>query len=293
MADLPARLEQFFAAPQTRMLASLAPLGLVAAASSTIIGAALATPAFAASGLGLVLTSVAANVTSSLLYDLVRPGLEEGQRERTIAQGLKNHDPGVIRLVAEALAGGGPEVARAIPEQIRAELIDALRQGMQEPGGALAAIAPGFTAGLSTPQTDWSALQAQLRQAIDRASQTIETAEGGVISGGRQQVEGARGPVEQVMRASGQGSRIENSSQVVTGASAARDASPPAGAPLGQREHSAQLLAQHQRRLQKLEQRAAAEGLHAPPQVLIEIDDLRAEIARLQPLARVESDLTD
>lgn len=291
MADLSARLKDFFAAPQTRTAASFAPLLVVAGASGLIIGAALATPAFAAAGLGLVLTSVAANITSSLVYDVVKPDLDAGERERTIAQGLKDRDPGVIRLVAEALAGGGPDVAKAIPEPTRAELIGALRQGMQEPGGALAAIAAPYTGGLDNPQTDWSALQAELRETIRKVSQTIDAAEGGVISGGKQHVEGARGPVDQVMRATGKGSRIDNSSQTAIGGIGS-DRKPPAERPLDRTtpdlpddpQHLQRLLASHTRRLEELENQAATEGLRADPAVRIEIENIRREIAGLRKL---------
>ncbi|MDQ2998742.1 MAG: zinc ribbon domain-containing protein [Chloroflexota bacterium] len=218
MADLPATLGEYFRSSHTRTLASLAPLGVVAGAAGLIIGAAVATPVFAAAGLGLVLTSVAANIASSLVYDLVKPDLDAGERELRIAEGLKQRDPGVIQLVAEALASAGPDVARAIPDQTRAALIDTLGQGMQAPGGALAAIAPRYTAGLAAPQTNWEALQAELRQTIKKISQTIEASEGGVVSGGHMQAEATGGSVDQVMRTSGTGSRIENSSQFVSGA---------------------------------------------------------------------------
>jgi len=49
-----------------------------------------------------------------------------------------------------------------------------------------------------------------------------------------------------------------------------------------QRSHLESLRRIHQDRLRKLEQQAAAFGLHAPPYVLTEIDAARAEIARIE-----------
>ena len=187
--------------------------------------------------------------------------------------------------MAEALAGGGADVARAIPEPARAELIDALRQGMHEPGGALAAIAAPYASGLANPQTDWSALRAELRETIRKVSQTMEATEGGVISGGHIRAENVGGNVEQVMRATGKGSRIENSSQtVIGGAGSASKSNVPIGTPLSEREQHQRLLNDHTRRLQELESRAAREGIHVPPEVAVEIADIRAEVARLKEL---------
>jgi hypothetical protein len=216
MVDLPTRLKDFFTAPQTRTAASFAPLLIVAGASGLIIGTALATPVFAAAGLGLVLTSVAANITSSLVYDLVKPDLDAGERERMIAQGLTERDPGVIRLVAEALAAAGPDVARAIPDSTRTELVDAFRQSMQTTGGALAAIAAPYAIGLNDSRTDWTALQVELHQTITRITQTIEADQGSEVADSHQRTEVATGPVEQIIRASDK-SHISASSQTAIG----------------------------------------------------------------------------
>jgi hypothetical protein len=232
MADLPAQLKTYLASPQTRTLASLAPLGIVAGAAGLIIGAAVATPAFAAAGLGLVLTSVAANIASSLAYDLVKPALDDGDRTNMIAKGLQARDPGVIQLVAEALADAGPDVARAIPDvaqaKLRAELIDVFKLGMQEPGGALAAIAPRYIGALSDPRTNWAALQSELWQTISAVSQTIEASAGGVVSASQQEAPDTGGPISQSISARGPNSRVENSRQVVVGG-ASRAARVPVG----------------------------------------------------------------
>lgn len=278
MADLPAQLKSYLESPQTRTLASLAPLGIVAGAAGLIIGAAVATPAFAAAGLGLVLTSVAANIASALAYDLVKPDLDQGERELRIAQGLKARDPGVIRLVAEALADAGPDVARAIPDATRAELIDALKLGMHEPGGALAAIAPRYTSALSDPRTNWAALQSELWQTISTVSQTMEASAGGVISASHQEAPHAGRSVDQVIRATGPGSRVENSSQVVGRGSDVR----PSPALPSASERLRELLTRHTQRLYQLEQHAAIKGIDTPPHVAIEIAEIRAEIGRIE-----------
>ncbi len=281
MADLPANLKDFFGSSQTRTAASVAPLLLVAGASGLILGAAIATPAFATAGLGLVLTSLAANMTSSMVYDLVKPELDDERREQLIARGLEQRDPGVIRLVAEALTQAGPDLARALPDATRTQLVALLESGMQEPGGALAVIAPRYADALRNPPADWRALQAE----------TIEAAEGGVISGGQMRAEHVSGPVEQVMRATGRGSRIENSSQTAVGGTGSGVGPGRAGAgkrdtaragTTGDREHMRRLLESHTRRLHELENRAATEGIRTPPEVTTEMEDIRAEIARLQ-----------
>ncbi|MFL5807374.1 MAG: hypothetical protein ACJ8CR_37300 [Roseiflexaceae bacterium] len=288
MADLHARLRDYFSA---RTLLKSAPLWALAGGAGVIIGTAIATPAFATAGLGLVLTSLAANMTSSMVYDLVKPELDDERREQLIARGLKQRDPGVIRLVAEALTQAGPDLARALADATRTQLVALLESGMQEPGGALAAIAPRYADALRNPPADWRALQAELQQTITSVSQTIEAAEGGVISGGQMRAEHVSGPVEQVMRATGRGSRIENSSQTAVGGAGSGVGPGRAGAgkrdtaragTTGDREHMRRLLESHTRRLHELENRAATEGIRTPPEVTTEMEDIRAEIARLQ-----------
>lgn len=281
MSTIATRLKHFFSAPATRTWAEGAPLLVAAGAASAIIGAAAATPAFASAGVGMVLTSVAANLASSIAYDLVKPELPDDERERRIARGLRQRDPAVIRVVAEALVAGGADVAQALPADTRAELIAALQEGMAEPGGALAAIAPRYAQALASPATSWPALTAELHATVRAVSQTIEATAGGVASGNRQHTQGADGPIEQVIRASGQGSRAENNIQSASrsGAAAAPHSPPPA--PHGERAHRQSLLAGHTRRLQELEQRAAREGLHTPPEITIEIEQLKHTIAQL------------
>lgn len=289
MADLPTQLKNYLESPQTRTLASFAPLGIVAGAAGLIIGAAVATPAFAAAGLGLVLTSVAANIASSLVYDVIKPDLDEGRRARLIAKGLKEHDPGVIRLVAEALANAGPNVARAIPDStraaLRAELIDALKLGMLESGGALAEIAPRYVGALSDPRTNWAALQSDLWQTISTVSQTMDASAGGVISESHQEAPHTGGPISQSISAHGPNSRVEKSSQIIVGG-ASREAHAPAGPSAGHvpsaPERMRELLARHTQRLHQLEQHAAIKGIDTPPHVATEIAEIRAEIMRIE-----------
>lgn len=44
------------------------------------------------------------------------------------------------------------------------------------------------------------------------------------------------------------------------------------------------ILATHRRRLQKLEQQAAARGYDAPPELLLEIEDLQKKVATAAPV---------
>ena len=60
----------------------------------------------------------------------------------------------------------------------------------------------------------------------------------------------------------------------------------PAGSPRNQAEHTRTLLQTHRQRLQRLEQRAALEGFYTPPHIMIEIDEIKAEIARLEARLR-------
>jgi hypothetical protein len=151
---------------------------VLAGGSGAVIGAAICDPHWAQTGIGMVLASLGANVTSSIVYDLLKPHLDDESREELIARGLEQRDPGVIRLVAEALTRAGPELASALPDTTRTKLVELLERGMQEPGGALAAIAPRYAGALRNPPADWTALQAELQQTITSVSQTMETAEG-------------------------------------------------------------------------------------------------------------------
>jgi hypothetical protein len=49
-----------------------------------------------------------------------------------------------------------------------------------------------------------------------------------------------------------------------------------------QQRHLEDLLRAYQRRLRPLERRAALQGLNTPPDVLFEIEDIQAEIARIE-----------
>jgi hypothetical protein len=101
------------------------------------------------------------------------------------------------------------------------------------------------------------------------------------------------GPVEQVMRATGKGSRIENSSQTAIGGTSTGAGRGSAGAvkrdtagtnTSSDREHIRRLLDSNTRRLHELENRAAIEGIATAPEVITEIEDIRAEVTRLQRL---------
>ena len=113
----------------------------------------------------------------------------------------------------------------------------------------------------------------------------MEAGAGGVISDSHQQAPHTSGSVDQVMRATGSGSRIEKSSQIVVGG-AAREARAPVGPSVGQvpsaPEHLRELLARHTQRLHQLERHAAIKGIDTPPHVATEIADIRAEIVRIE-----------
>ena len=49
-----------------------------------------------------------------------------------------------------------------------------------------------------------------------------------------------------------------------------------------QRRHLEDLLSTYQRRLRPLEKRAALQGHNTPPEILLEIEDIRSEIRRVK-----------
>lgn len=215
MTNLQTRLREYLAAPTAVQLAQVAPLSFVAGCSGAIIAALVGTPGFAAGGLAVVLGGLAVNFTSSLIDRIIFAD-NDHQRVQIVDAGLRAGDRDVQTLAAGALTQAGTEVAQAVPAADHTDLITDLQAAMQQVGGPLAAIAPQYAAALRNPQTDWAALQAELRATITRVHQTMEASEEGVISGSEQDVQQASGPVEQVMRATKHG-RIENSRQSVTG----------------------------------------------------------------------------
>jgi hypothetical protein len=65
----------------------VAPLWALAGGTSFVLAAALRDPQWAQAGLGALLTSIGANVASSMAYDLVKPDLDDESREALIAGG--------------------------------------------------------------------------------------------------------------------------------------------------------------------------------------------------------------
>src|SRR5579872_1753219 len=57
------------------------------------------------------------------------------------------------------------------------------------------------------------------------------------------------------------------------------------------KKHTAELIKARQRRLEKLEIRAALMGINTPPEVTIEIEDLKETIARLQAQLRGDTEI--
>lgn len=74
----------------------------------------------------------------------MKPDADDDSREAAIAEGLRQRDPAVLRLVAEALLHARPDLASALPAATRTELAAALSGGMAQAGGRLAAIAPRY-----------------------------------------------------------------------------------------------------------------------------------------------------
>lgn len=217
MSDLRTTLQGYLRNPAARQLARATPAMLLAGVSGAALGAVLHDPNMVQGGVGFIIGGVAVNHLTDLLTKLLHMPIEQDlERVEIIEQGLNQRDAGVSQAAAAALVQAGPDLALALPADGRAALVDALATGMAGAGGALAAIAAAYAGALREPSADWAALQAELRATVQRVSQTMEATDQGVIERSDQRVEGANGPVEQTMRASG-GGKIINSGQTVIG----------------------------------------------------------------------------
>lgn len=199
------RLRAIFASPFARQVARTTPFLLVAGASGTVISASLFIPGFAASPFGTLGVSLAANMVTSMAYDLLKPDLDDDTRAEQIVQALEARDPASGALVAAALIEAGPEVVQALPEAGREVLISGLEAGMQQADGALAAIAPRYAAGLRDPQTDWAALQAALRQVVEQTTMHMQVGHKGQIRNAVMEVTDTPGTVDMRMTAGDEG----------------------------------------------------------------------------------------
>lgn len=272
------RLTALLHSEQARTLAQFAPLGLLAVVSGSIMGVAVGAPAVATAGLGLVLTSLATNLVSSMLYDAVRPDADDDARGAAIQRGLAADDPQVQALVADLLLALGPQLAQALPPAYR----PALTQGMQQAGGRLAAIAPAISAALADPQADWAALQQRLAPRITGVEQVARARDNARLIDNRQEAVHSTGPISQVLDGSG-ASLIQGTTQIVTGAGHLQAQTGGRGdVPGGDLQHQREVLAATIARLKVRELQRAQYGIEAPPHVVTELDDLRAEVARLR-----------
>jgi hypothetical protein len=183
MADLAARLHEFWHNPHTRRLARSAPLALLAGCAGATLGTLVALPGFAATGLGIVLGGLSINLTSDLISKLTDPALDDLERDMLLEDALKQGDPDAQGLTAALLLNQGPTVAQALTEATRQELTDQLAEGMQQAGGPLAAIAPRYAAALRDPATDWERLRKDLYQTVSTSTQTRKATN---IRGGKQ-----------------------------------------------------------------------------------------------------------
>lgn len=214
MTDLHARLQAFFGASTTRMLARVAPLTFLAGGIGTTIAAVIARPEFATSGWGVVLGGLAVNLTSSLIYDIVNAPSDDA-RAQIVEQGIEHEDRDVLTLSAAALVAAGPDLAQALPETSSRELIDGLEHGMRQAGGPLERLAPRYAGALREPNADWAALRDELTYILS-VEQTIDIGEDALNQDSGQRVEHADGPVKQSITIARGGKNI-GSSQVVIG----------------------------------------------------------------------------
>ena len=284
MADLRAKLAELLHSERAQTLAEDAPIALLALVSSSVIGVAIGAPTFAAAGLGMVLTSLATNIASTFIYEVMRPGSDDEQRRKAIRDGLQAKDPQVTALVADTLAALGPQLAGALSDARQPRLLPALTDGMQRSGGVLAEVAPQLSAALADPHADWAALQGQVAQRISSVEMSMETTDDARMSNQEQRVENAEGPVKLVMKADGKSVQGGNR-QTVIGATGASKRTPTAHQPAptpNDPQHLHKLLAANIARLQVRELQRAQYGIDVPPYVKLEIDDLRAEVGLLR-----------
>jgi len=171
MDNVQARLQALFSERSALRLARVAPAALLASGAGVALAALLGVPGFVSTAAGVIIGGIAVNLTSTWLEKLVALPLEaEAEREQVIEGALAANDPAVQRLVAAVLAHAGSQLAGALPEAHRAELVTGLERAMQEAGGPLAALAPTYAAALREPgHTDWQRL-------LDTARQQLSTA---------------------------------------------------------------------------------------------------------------------
>jgi hypothetical protein len=198
MADLAARLHEFWHNPHTRRLARSAPLSLLAGCAGVTLGTLIALPGFATTGLGVVLGGLAINLTSNLISKLTDPDLDDLEREASLEQALAQGDLDAQALTAALLTREGSTIAQALPEASRNDLTSALGQAMQQAGGPLARIAPRYAAALRDPMTDWNRLQVALSTDIQ---QTYLEMKAKNIRESPMRVEGREGDVTMLMDA--------------------------------------------------------------------------------------------
>jgi hypothetical protein len=199
------RLRALFTMPWVRSAAHATPLWLVAAASGAVIGADLAGSATLVKSLVALGAGLGTNLLASMVYDLVKPDLDDDTRAAQIQQALEARDPASGALIAAALLDAGPDLAQALPPAGRAPLIAALEAGMQETAGPLAQIAPRYAAGLRDEQTDWAALQAALRPVVEQTVMRMEVGHKGQIRDAAMEVDRVGGTVEMEMTAGDEG----------------------------------------------------------------------------------------
>jgi len=316
MADLRTRLSTWFDDPAARRLARVAPAALLAGGVGVTLGAVIGLPAFAASGLGIVLGNIAANLTSALIQPILE-AVDDDARADAIAHGLTQNDPDVAALAAAALAYAGPELTQALPDATRTDLIAALERGMRDAGGPLAVIAPRYAAALRDPQADWAAVQIELRRMIADIHLVAKVGDQGTISGLKQRVENPTGTTK-VEAIGGHAARLENVEQIVANTRPQPAAAPTLTCPdcgtsvrAGQRacarcglplpgigaadllidgavpdneeiRFKRLLLREKQRRLEQLELQNARKGHSTEPEIVTELEDLKKEIAELK-----------
>jgi hypothetical protein len=276
MSQLRDHLRAHFGQYAVRKLASTDPVALVVNTVSVVLG-------LSASTINAALASVDAADSTTLRIQDITAHADSDQRAGLIEQALLAGDSDVQLLAAMVLIYYRADLMAALPADTQGLLINGLNRGMQQIGGPLVAIAPLYAVALREPQIDWSNLHPQLQQALSSTRQAMLASGAGVITKGKQSVQGSTGPSVQVMHA--MGGSIQESAQEIFGAevkpASQAEIAYAADAKTLSREQTLRLIEIHTRRLNELEARNAYSGISTPPEIKMEIEDLCKELHRL------------
>jgi hypothetical protein len=271
--QLQARLHAFFADPTSAALATMAPLGLLAASVSACLGPLVGPAASPHSTLERLAEQAMLDARSPVVREILAAP-DDLTRATLLQQGLAADNDDVVALCVAVLSLAGPSIAAALPHSSQERLLSALGAGMRETKGPLALLAPRYLAALRDPMTDWQALRESLAADTSTVRQVMEATN---IIDSHQRNSGTGKSSSQIMRATGD---IRGSSQI-HGTFAARPTAPLDDL-VNDGEHLRELLAIRRRNLSFLERQEALAGINKPVSLYNEVRQEREAIAKLE-----------